>query len=305
MISRKSIASKLIESILKKMILLSLFLFSQRISYAQHFDTDSLDGFPPSIFATYKQTISSSKISRCRIFGIYDENKTDSVLDNTYYFDVLGNIVKRETILQGKLYMTLTTLYDDKNRVIEICQKLEKESACFYKLTNKYLPNKVESIIYQNHHDGDTIYFMDGGKPIIMKGWDTTYLQSIYNKKNKLIEINSYNSNRKLIATTTYSYYKNGKLFKKSIVNKERKKKYRYLYTHEFTNGEHNEFMWDDLGKKLSAVYACFFTKEGKCFACKQDYWDVEYFYTTIGLPAIVKHRYNGEFKSIYKYYYD
>ena len=52
----------------------------------------------------------------------------------------------------------------------------------------------------------------------------------IHNQSGKVLGFGARIIKNNDKATTTYSYYKNGKLFKKSIVNKERSKKYRYLF---------------------------------------------------------------------------
>ena len=307
MINSKSIANRLIKLLIKKIILLSLFFFLQRISYAQSLGIfiDSIYGFPPHFFSSKKQIIKENGISRCRIFMIEDESKPDSILQDTYWFDKVGNLVRSELNAKGKPYLTTNCAYDEKKRLIETSCFSEIDSTLVDKSAIRYLLDTVQTTLYINHLHGDTVYYGDIKKPIIIKGWDTVYNNRVYNKKNKLLEFKAFNTKNEMLVYNGYSFYKNGKVHKEYIDNKTTGRKYRYLFSHEFTNGEHNEFIWNDLEKELGAIKACFYDTTDKCFACKEGSSYTEFYYTKLGLLKKIKHYRNGIFAYGLKYYYD
>lgn len=296
---------------MKKILGLLILLLTCMTNFAQGFsmymDSTYVFGTNQQSFEAHRTIIALHKMSRCNIYAFYNENITDSALIKQVWFDSAGNLVKAAILKSGNpdsIAYSCNFSYDATGRSVKyesvINNIIQSISRC------NYFDDTVEIIHFNYYQGGEVVFFSANQQKIEKKpGWDTTYTQSIFNKIKQLLSSSYLDNSRHPIQKWVLSYNSKGLPYKSYAVGEKKQKKFKFLYTHEFTNGQYVMMKWDDGPQRMMKNDLACFYQNNQCIQCTQPFgtfW--EFFYTTDGLLSEERQSINKVHTVSYKYYY-
>lgn len=222
--------------------------------FAQLFSSDTFSqsgNISFGFISNPKEIIKANNIIKEEVYSYNFANSgiKDSTLTNTYYYDILGDLVE-EKLAKIKNYDESITKYENSYYSSgklrrQIIDKQSLKMVTIYEFEYDSLGNEVNKYDYNK---------------------DTTRLtieQKIYNEKNQVIQLQTKINNNDFYVSRKYYYNTNNELSKVDAFDSKGELIYSYIYEYDNAQNKKTVYLENSDGRKRTGEY--FYNNDKQC----------------------------------------